>query len=68
MSPTENHELRRLNDALFGDGLNEPGLIAKVDRIDARLDRWDGALTLVRLAATFVGFGGLVVLIRALGG
>lgn len=38
----------------------------KLDAVEKRLDRWDGAITLVKAAASFVGFGGLVAILAAL--
>lgn len=38
----------------------------KVDAIETRLDRWDGAITLIKAAASFVGVGGLGLILAAL--
>lgn len=39
---------------------------SKVDAIETRLDRWDGAITLIKAAASFVGVGGLGLILAAL--
>ena len=38
----------------------------KVDAIESRLDRWDGAITLVKAAAGVLGIGGIGLILTAL--
>jgi hypothetical protein len=63
----EKVELGEVVRALYGHN-GAPGLIAKVDRIDSRLDQWDGAITFIKTASSFVGLAGLAVLLRAVVG
>lgn len=50
--------------AMVGEQIT--ALAIKVDHIERRLDRWDGAITFVKAAASFVGLGGLAVFLAAL--
>lgn len=63
MTSVERADLLSLRTDLF-HRLDE--LDAKVDVIESRLDRWDGAITLVKAAASFVGLGGLSLFLWAL--
>jgi hypothetical protein len=36
------------------------------DAIETRLDRWDGAILFIKAAASFLGLGGLALLLAAL--
>lgn len=38
----------------------------RLDHIERRLDRWDGAITFIKTAASFVGLGGLALFLAAL--
>lgn len=57
MTGPERTEIRELRDEL----------LPRLDAIERRLDRWDGAITVIKAVAGFVGFSGLVVLLKALG-
>lgn len=41
-------------------------LRSDVRSLNTRVDRWDGALTFIRAAATFVGLGGLAMFLAAI--
>lgn len=41
-------------------------LDSKVDAVESRLDRWDGAVTFIKAAASFLGVGGLGLMLAAL--
>lgn len=41
-------------------------LKSKVDAVERRLDRWDGAITFIKAAASFVGIGGVGLFLAAL--
>lgn len=56
-------ELAMLRADLFGR-LDE--IDGKVDAIERRLDRWDGAITLVKTAASVLGLSGIALIVGAL--
>lgn len=67
MTPAQrDYQLERVVEAMFGDGRGNPGLVDKVDRIDSRLDRWDGAFKVLVGIASFMGISGLALIVRAL--
>jgi hypothetical protein len=41
-------------------------LLPRLDAIESRLDRWDGAITFIKAASSFLGFGGLLLILTAL--
>jgi len=63
MTPAERADLATLRMELFGrlDTLDD-----KIDMVEARLDRWDGAITLIKAAAGVLGIGGIGVILAAL--
>lgn len=63
MTSGERSEIAALRADIFrvlGD------LDEKVDSIERRLDRWDGAITLVKTAASVLGIGGIGLILAAL--
>lgn len=63
MTGAERSELALLRQDIMGELVE---LADKVDAIETRLDRWDGAITLVKAAASFLGVGGVGLIIAAL--
>jgi hypothetical protein len=63
MTPAERADLATLRTELFArlDVLDN-----KIDLVEARLDRWDGAVTLVKAAASVLGIGGIGLILAAL--
>lgn len=63
-------EIRILTIRLFGPDGQTGGvlgdLVHKVDAIEKKLDRWDGAITAVKVGAGFLTIGGIATLFRAL--
>lgn len=55
MTGTERNEIRELSDAI----------LPRLDAIESRLDRWDGAITFIKAAASFLGIGGVGLIIAA---
>jgi len=71
MTGHERSELAELNARLFGlDGSGEGGAIGSINdrlaQIDARLNRWDGAISLIRATAAILGIGGIALIAIAL--
>ena len=62
MTGAERSELAILRQDL----LAEIGMLdEKVDAIERRLDRWDGAITLVKTIASVLGVGGIALILAA---
>lgn len=68
---TERSDLAHLEARLFGiDGSGEGGALGGIESriagLEKRLDRWDGAITMIRIAAGTLGLGGIALLLRLL--
>lgn len=63
MTSSERSELTTGIEAILG---RIEALDDKVDAIERRLDRWDGAITFIKAAASFVGVGGMGLILAAL--
>lgn len=63
MTSGERSELTTGIEAILG---RIEALDDKVDAIERRLDRWDGAITFIKAAASFVGVGGMGLILAAL--
>ena len=69
MTSDERATLAHLETRLFGfDGESGTlgGLATKIDHIETRLDRWDGAITFIKAAAGILGVGGISLILAAL--
>jgi hypothetical protein len=69
MTGAERSELADLNARLFGlDG--EHGALGSIEvrltAIEGKLNRWDGAISLVKAAASVLGVGGIALILAAL--
>lgn len=67
MTTAELHELAKLEARLFGlDGSGDGGaigaIIERIDHLEARFNRWAGAVAVVSFVLGFIGFGGVVVI------
>ena len=69
MSPEDESDVQRLEARLFGHDGQTGGVLgqmgADIADMRAKLDRWDGAITAVKVGAGLLGFGGLLTIIRA---
>lgn len=71
MTNGERDAIGALDARLFGlDGSGSGGAFGELNdrltRVESRLDRWDGAITLVKAAAGILGFSGLALILRAI--
>lgn len=73
MTGPERSDLALLSTRLLGiDGGGEGehgGVLGRFDvrlaAVEKRLDRWDGAIMLVRAGASLLGLGGIAIILRA---
>ena len=69
MTGDERATLLQLETRLFGlDGTSGAigSLDSKIDLIESRLDRWDGAITFIKAAAGILGVGGISLILAAI--
>lgn len=69
MTGREFDQLAKLEARLFGlDGSGDGGamgtIIARLDHLEARINRWVGALAVITFLVGLVGFGGLVFIVQ----